>query len=152
MKKIFFLVVLFFSIKSNSQNIDTVNVSLTLRAQDWAWAVGKYGHGGDSLNRVRIRALRTAIIAANPPAWTTNVQINNVNGSVVMWIYNSFCSAGFGEVLGMGTNTAERTTIYTNIRAINNSALQYHIGVADASNTGHYIYYRNNGKTILMDN
>ena len=135
-----------------SQSLDTVNVSITLRAQDWAWAVGKYGTGNDSTSKARIRALRTAIMAANPPTWTTNVTINNVNGHVVMWIYNAFLYAPFGEVLPMGNNIAERTTIYTNIRAINNSALQYFIGASDAGAANRFILSRQDGKGILMDN
>jgi hypothetical protein len=69
-----------------------------------------------------------------------------------MYLYNSFVYAPFSEVLQMGNTTAERTTIYTNIRAISNSALQYHIGVTDGSFTGSYLNYRNTGKSILMDN
>jgi hypothetical protein len=152
MKKILTVIAIFISVNSYSQNLDTVNVSLTLRAQDWAWAVGKYGAGTDSISRARIRAVRTAILAANPAGWTTNVTINNVPGVVVMYLYNSFVYAPFSEVLQMGNTTAERTTIYTNIRAISNSALQYRIGVTDGSFTGSYLNYRNTGKSILMDN
>lgn len=152
MKKILFIIGLLFTINANSQNLDTVSVSLVLRSQDWAWAIGKYGSGTDSLSRSRIRAIRTAIIAANPQTWTTSVTINNVPGVVVMYVYNSFVNAAFSEVLQMGTTTAERTTIYTNIRAINNSALQYHIGVTDVSFVNSFINNRNAGKSIVMDN
>lgn len=152
MKKALVIVALLFSIKCSSQNLDTVNVSLTLRAQDWAWAVGKYGSGGDSLSRARIRHLRTAIIAANPPTWTTNVTINNVSGNVVIWIYNAFCNAGFAEVFAMGATTAERTTIYNNIKAVNNSTIQYHIGATDATGVGQFLQHRSIGKTIILDN
>lgn len=152
MKKLLSIICLVISLNCFSQNLDTVNVSVTLRAQDWAWAIGKYGAGTDSVGRARIRALRTAIITANPATWATNVTINNVNGNVVMFIYNLFIHAGFGEVLAMGTNSAERTTIYTNIRSINNSALQYWIGVSDASLVTSFTNFRNEGKTILIDN
>lgn len=153
MKKLITIILVIITANSiKAQNLDTVNVSVTLRAQDWAWAIGKYGAGNDSTGRARIRALRTAITTANPPTWATSVTINNVNGNVVMWIYNQFIHAGFGEVLAMGTNSAERTTIYTNIRAINNSALQYWIGVSDASLTNNFTNSRNEGKTILIDN
>lgn len=152
MKRIFLSIAILISVASFGQNLDTVNVSVTLRSQDWAWAVGKYGSGTDSLSRARIRAIRTAIIAANPQTWTTNVTINNVPGVVVMYLYNSFVNAPFSEVLQMGTTTAERTTIYTNIRAINNSALQYHIGVTDVSFVNSFINNRNAGKSIVMDN
>lgn len=152
MRKILIIIAVLFSVNSYSQNIDTVSVSLTLRAQDWAWAVGKFGQGTDSLSRARIRAVRTAMITANPQTWQTNVTINNVPGPVVMWIYNSFMHAGFGEMLAMGSTTAERTTIYNNIRAINNGVLQYHIGTVDASMSTQYSNTRQDGKTILLDN
>ena len=151
MKKILLSVAILFSINCYSQNLDTVSVSLTLRAQDWAWGVGKFGAGTDSISRARIRAIRTAMLAANPAAWTTNVTIT-VSGVVVMYLYNLFVYAPFSEVLAMGNTTAERTTIYTNIRAINNSALQYYIGSTDGSFPGSYLNYRNAGKSILLDN
>ncbi len=152
MKKIIVIVAVLFSLNASSQNIDTVSVSLTLRAQDWAWAIGKYGSGSDSTSRASIRQLRTAILAANPPAWTTNVTINNVPGRVVRTIYGLFVYASFGEVLQLGNTTAERTTIFTNIRAINNSVLQYFIGQIDGEISNQYLNNRNNGKAILMDN
>ena len=152
MKKIILSIAILVSVNSYSQNLDTVRVSLTLRAQDWAWGVGKYGAGTDSISRVRIRAVRTAMLAANPASWTTNVTINNVPGVVVMYLYNSFVYAPFSEVLQMGNTTAERTTIYTNIRAINNSALQYYIGSTDGSFPAQFINTRNVGKSIVLDN
>lgn len=152
MKKILFIFVLLACTSANSQNLDTVSVSVTLRAQDWAWAVGNNGAGTDSASRARIRAVRAAIIAANPATWATNVTINNVSGHVVMYIYNSFMFAPFGEVLAMGNNTAERTTIYTNIRAITNTAIQYFIGVSDGRGQTKYTNTRVDGKAILMDN
>lgn len=152
MRKLILIIAVLFSVNSYSQNLDTVSVSLTLRAQDWAWAVGKYGDGSDSTSRARIRALRNTIIAANPANWNTNVTVNNVNGRVVLFIYQIFLSASFGEVLNMGNNTAERTTIYTNIRAINNPVLQYYIGLADGNAQQEYLRIRQRSKEILLDN
>lgn len=134
------------------QNIDTVSVSLTLPAENWAWAIGKYGQGNDSLSRARIRALRTAMVAANPATWRTDVTINNVPGPIVLWIYQTFVFGSFGEMLAMGTNNAERLTIYNNIRAINNGVLQYHIVTVDATANSQYLNIRKNGKEILIDN
>jgi hypothetical protein len=153
MKKIITLITgLFLSAIIYAQNLDTVSVSLTLRAQDWAWLVGKHGAGNDSTERVAIRNLRAAVLVANPATWTTNVTINGVKGRIVIWMYNAFCSAGFQEVINMGSTTAERTTIYTTIRNINNSAIQYYIGVIDANFTNQFINNRQSGKSILMDN
>lgn len=152
MKRIFVVLMMMISMFAKSQTLDTVNVSLTMRAQDWAWAIGKYGTGTDSASMARVRAIRTAIIAANPASWTTNVTINDLSGKQVMFIYNTFISAPFGEVLAMGNNTAERTTIYTNIRAISNSALQYFIGKSDTRAGQRYTNSRGDGKAIILDN
>jgi hypothetical protein len=54
--------------------------------------------------------------------------------------------------MNMGSTTAERTTIYTTIRNINNSAIQYYIGVIDANFSNQFINNRQSGKSILMDN
>jgi hypothetical protein len=152
MKKIILALLIIISLNSFGQNLDTVSVSLTLRSQDWAWLIGKYGAGTDSTDRAAIRSIRTQIIAANPQTWNTNVTINNVKGRVIVWSYNAFCSAGFQEVFNMGSTTAERTTIWTNIRAINNSAVQYFIGVVDANFTNAFLENRKRGKEILLDN
>ncbi len=152
MKKLFFAIAIFCSATCYAQRLDTVSVSVTLRSQDWTWAIGKYGQGTDSVSIVRIRTIRAAILAANPQTWTTNVTLNNVPGPVVMMIYNYFIYAPFGEVLQMGNNTAERTTIYTNIRAINNSALQYFIGLSDGGLGSMFLNSRSKGKNILLDN
>lgn len=93
MKRILFIASIIFVVsgKCYAQNIDTVSVSVTLRAQDWAWAVGKFGAGNDSLSRTRIRA-------------------------------------------------------------INNPALQYYIGLVDGNATSRYTSARQDGKSILLDN
>ncbi len=31
--------------ETKAQTLDTVNVSTTLRLQDWVWAIGKFGSG-----------------------------------------------------------------------------------------------------------
>lgn len=153
MKKILLIIAIVFSLNSFSQSIDTVTISsVQLMAKNWVWAVGKYGEGTDSVSRVRIRQIRTAIKAINPATWETNVTINNVPGSVVIYIYQAFMYAASGEVLAMGNTQAERYNIYTVIRAINNPALQYHIGVTDASTTNNYNNSIKSGKTILLDN
>lgn len=152
MKRISLLISgLFLTIVSYCQNPDTANVSLTLRAQDWAWLIGKYGAGSDSLSRVRIRNLRAAMLAANPATWTTNVTLT-VNGRIVVWAYDTYSRAGFGEIINMGANNAERTVIYTNIRALNNAAIQYYIGLIDGNMSSEFLNTRQQGKQILLDN
>lgn len=151
MKKIIFLLAVLISLNSFSQRVDTVNVSLTLRAQDWAWAVGRFGPGSDSLTRAKIRVLRDAVRAANPASWTTNVTIT-VNGVVIMGIYREWMDCPSGVMLNMGSNQSERATIYTAIRAINNTAIQYFIGAVDATAGNVFTNERNTGKSILIDN
>lgn len=152
MKKILFIPFLFIYTASYSQNPDTVNVSLTLRAQDWAWGIAKIGAGSDSATRAKIRVIRDAIRAINPPTWTTSVTINSVNGVIILGIYRQWMACPSGVLLAMGNTTAERATIYTNIRAINNSALQYYIGFIDANAANIYTSERQTGKAILIDN
>ena len=135
-----------------AQNLDTVTVNLTLRSQDWAWLVGKLGAGGDSTERTQIRSLRAQMIAANPTTWTENVQVTGIKGRVIIWMYSTYCSAGFQEIINMGSNIAERTTIWTNIRALSNSAIQYYIGVIDGNFSSQFINTRQSGKSILLDN
>jgi hypothetical protein len=150
-KTITLLTAIFLSVLIYAQNLDTASASITLRAQDWAWLVGKHGAGNDSTERVAIRNIRAAVLLANPQTWTATVTIT-VKGRVVIWMYNAFCSAGFQEIMNMGSTTAERTTIYTTIRNINNSAIQYYIGVIDANFSNQFINNRQSGKSILMDN
>ena len=152
MKKILTLIVIAVSLNCFGQNIDTVSANLTLRAQDWAWLVGSVGTGQDSTEKARIRQLRTAMLAANPATWTTNVTINNVPGRILLLMYHTYLNAPFGEMIAMGSTNAERTTIYTNIKAINNSALQYYIGVMDVTKSNEFTNKRQNGKSILIDN
>jgi hypothetical protein len=152
MKKIILFSLLLTYINSFAQRADTVNASVTLRAQDWAWGISKIGVGSDSATRAKIRVIRDAVRAANPPSWTTNVTINNVNGVIILGLYKEWMSCPAGVMLNMGTNQAERATIYTTIRAINNPAIQYFIGAMDANALGIYNSERNTGKQILIDN
>lgn len=154
MKKIIFCVAFFFmAYGAMCQKIDTVTVaSLTMRAQDWAWLVGKYGEGADSVSKAKIRAIREQLRAASPPTWAANVAVTNIPGNIVLFMYNAYNNAPFGEVFNMGSTQAERTNIYTQIRAINNSALQYFIGVIDGQSTTQFIRTRELGKYILLDN
>jgi hypothetical protein len=152
MKRVLTLITaLFLSVLIYAQNLDTASASFTLRAQDLAGFAGKHGAGNDSTERAAIRNIRAAVLLANPQTWTATVTIT-VKGRVVIWMYNAFCSAGFQEIMNMGSTTAERTTIYTTIRNINNSAIQYYIGVIDANFSNQFINNRQSGKSILMDN
>jgi len=152
MKKIILLISVLFSVVSYAQNLDTVQVSLTLRAQDWAWLVGKYGHGSDSTDKSEIRNIRTQLQAQNPATWTTNATCTSVSGRLIIAFYNSYANCGFQEVINMGSTNNERMTIYNNIRAISNSAVQYYIGVIDGGLSNQFINTRKNGKEILLDN
>lgn len=151
MKKIL-IALLFTSATSYSQTLDTVSVSLTLRSQDWAWAIGEHGEGDDSASRSKIRSIRAQIIAANPATWTTNVTITNLPGAMVYKLYKLYCRAPFNTIIQMGSTNAERTTIYNNIRAINNSALQFFISAHDAGYNTEYLNKRAEGKQIILDN
>lgn len=153
MKKVLTIIVVFLiALASQAQNLDTVNVNLTLRAKDWAWFAGKYGAGQDSVTRAKVRALRDAVRTANPQTWDATVTVNNVPGHMVIFLYHSFATAPFGEVWEMGSNQAERIYIATQIKAVNNSVLQYYVGVVDAQVAANYTGNRQRGKEILLDN
>lgn len=135
------------------QNLDTVSANLTLRARDWGWSIGKYGHGTDSATQKKVRQIRDAVQLANPQApYNSNVTVNNLSGKVIYEIYKMYVNATFGEYMNMGSTDAERRTIFTNIRAINNSALQYFIGITDGRYGTIYTDAASNGKSILIDN
>lgn len=157
MKKILLLIIIAItsSLFAKSQNcsLDGVTASLTLEKRHWFWAVSKYGEGQDSISRARIRALRTAIIAANPATDATNVTLNNVPGEIIVFIYTAYlnnCSTG--EYLQMGSTDAERRTIYTNVRAIANSCVQANISSIDTQATLNYNSSIGKGKSIVFDN
>ena len=153
MKKILTLITgLFLSAIIYAQNLDTVQVSLTLRAQDWAWLVGKYGHGSDSTDKSEIRNIRTQLQAQAPATWTTNATCTSVSGRLIIAFYSSYANAGFQEIQNMGNTNGERATIWTNIRAISNSAVQYYIGIIDGGHSSQFINTRKRGKEILLDN
>jgi hypothetical protein len=140
-------------IYAQSCSLDGVAASLTLEKRHWFWAVAKYGDGHDSLSRARIRALRTAILAANPATDATNVTLNNVPGEIITFIYFSYlnnCSAG--EYLQMGSTDAERRTIYTNVRGIAQGCIQAYIAVIDANVIALYNGQISKGKSIVFDN
>jgi len=153
MKKILALITgLVLSAIIYAQNLDTVQVSLTLPAQGWAWLVGKYGHGNDSTDKSEIRNIRTQLLAQSPATWTTNATCTSVSGRLIIAFYSFYANCGFQEVQNMGSTNAERTAIYNNIRAISNSAVQYYIGVIDGGLSSQFINTRRNGKEILLDN
>lgn len=156
MKKLILLIIVITSsvfAKSQTCSLDGVTTSLTLEKRHWFWAVAKYGDGNDSISRARIRALRTAILAANPATDATNVTLNNVPGEIITFIYFSYinnCSTG--EYLQMGSTDAERRTIYTNIRGIAQSCIQAYIAVIDANIIAMYNGQISKGKSIVFDN
>jgi hypothetical protein len=134
------------------RTLDSVQVSLTLRAQDWAWCVGRFGDGVDSASRAEIRNVRSQLITLNPPTWTSNATITSVSGNLVIAFYSFYSYAGFGEAQAMGNTNAEKTTIYTNIRAIADTIVQKHIAIVDQNLANQYTNTRKVGKSILLDN
>lgn len=153
MKKLLLSLCFIISINCFSQSLDTVSdQTLILRSQDWAWLVGKFGQGVDSLDRAIIRSIRTQVLLANPATWNTNVTITGLKGRHIIWMYAEYSRSSFNEILNLGSNNAERTTIYTNIRALTNSAIQYNIGLIDTFWTEQYLNNRRGGKEILLDN
>lgn len=131
MKKILLSILILISIDSFAQNIDTAKASLTLRLREWEWVIGKKGAGDDSISAARVRVLRNAVIAAGTLNPDANITVNNVPGNIIMDIYRIYLNSSVGDMLNLGTNTAQRLNILTTIRAITNDAIQAAIVFAD---------------------
>lgn len=147
MKKVLFaLGLLLFSVIAQSQapRLDTVYVrSLQLQAQDWAWLAGKYSVPKDSTTAKAVRRLRTTIQTLNPSAWTTNVTVDSLPGSMVMEFYQRTKMAPAGEI------APRYVAIITAISA--KTVLSYWIGFVDAGFINEFNRYRNQGKVELLD-
>ncbi len=146
MKKIILAILIFASINSYSQNIDTVRVSVTLRATDWAFLVSYASDSKDSATLSNIRKIRTAVNEIQNPNWNTQVTVAQLSGRLVVSMYGVYISQPFGMFSSLGGN------IGTQIKAINNSVLQYHIGQIDGGFGSQYNGRRDIGKNILLDN
>ncbi len=152
MKKILLSICIIFSINSFSQcSLDGVSSSLTLQFRHWKWAASKIGIGQDSISVNRMRAFRTQVLAANPATDATNVTINNVPGEVIVEIYQLYLfSCSFAEYFNMGSTDAERRTIFTNIRALNNACIVSRVATIDNQALGFYNNALTRGNFIIF--
>lgn len=153
MKKIIAIFLSALTINAYAQRLDTARVTITLRAYDWGWGIGKYGAGEDSMMKSEVRKIRDSIRLANPQNRGTNVTIRNVSGRVAVALFSLYLSAPTGETgKFFGNTAAERATIYTNIKAISNSAVQYWVGYLEGvyANTPDESF--NRGKNYILDN
>ena len=151
MKKIILIllaVISFSTVKAqgNGSNLDTVRVSVTLRATDWAFLVSYAADSKDSATLSNVRKIRTAVNEIQNPNWNTNVTVTNFPGNLLVRMYGVFISSPLGMASSLGTN------IGTKIKAISNSALQYFIGQIDGGFDSQYTGRREIGKNILLDN
>jgi hypothetical protein len=146
MKRIFLFIVIAFSITVSAQvNIDTVLVrNLTMQAQDWAWFVGKNASTTDSTSISAIRRIRNKVQQSVPQAWSTNVTVDSLPGTVVISMYGQLNVAPAGEI------AARYGAIKTAISAKLN--LAYWIGFIDAQGPTEFDRKRGIGKNILIDN
>ena len=156
MKKIIALLILALPFVADAQipsfrNLDTVRFSLTMRAQDYGWLIGRYGDGSDSITRAEVRNIRTQLLALNPPNWTTSVTVTKISGNMVLTFYSIFASCPFQEVQAMGNTNGERVTIYNAIRAITDTTIQQRIVMIDQSHADQFVQTRKRGKQILLD-
>ncbi len=142
MKRILFLILVFSSLKSMSQNIDTVYVrNLTFKYEEWSWIVGGINPQGlDSLNKKRFKKLTKFLDDANPSGYATNITYDSLPGRFAMYAFTEYWS-----------NTTARenmgTGIDTKIRAY--QPLSTFIAAADAARLATFINRRNNGRDAI---
>lgn len=143
-KKLLFLSILF-TLGAQAQRIDTVLVrNLILQAQDWAWMVGRVNDpNSDSLTAYSFRRIRDKIRTVNPAAWTTNVTIDSIPGSIALAMYKMAKNAPAGEI---ATRYSAITTAISG-----KSNMSYWTGLYDTEMAAIYQRYRDRGKNILMD-
>lgn len=146
MKKVLFFILVFTSIKSFSQCSGTN--SFQIEARHWFWAVNKLGQGTDSTTISKIRALRTAMLAANPVDSTSLVTINNVPNNDIINIYGAYIYGDVGDYLLMGSTDAERRTIYTAAKAIVTPCVVTQVALIDSRKATGYWEGNKNGKAI----
>jgi hypothetical protein len=125
-------------------NLDTVYVrNLQMQAQDWLYLTGKYTTRADSLTLKGFRRIRARAQAVAPIGLTANVNIDSVNGVVIVEFYRIVKNAPAGEI-------AARYTQITN--AINaKTVLSSFLAVIDASADADFLRARKLGQYDLID-
>lgn len=139
MKKLLFITSIILSLNCFGQEpkLDTVpNQSVTLRIKDIAWFMDKKPVSNDSLqNALQRRLLKiiedTVRVYGRNLAQNKTHNITNLPASFVVTMYAIFSYTPFGEVLQMGTTTAERTFIRTQLMGIQNNTIQYYYVAVD---------------------
>ena len=146
MKKYIIIIGLFLSLKSYSQNIDTVFVRhTTMTSGDWAYLTGSsLSREIDSVMIVALRRVKNAITIANPPNFNTNVTIDSIPGLAMMQWYKDLLFSPFGETRNRGGN------IFTVITG--KSQLATFINEIDTRVGDLFIKQRTKGKNYLLDN
>lgn len=146
MKKILFLLILFISVKTYSQDLSGITVNLTLKGGDWAYIAGrKVGNLTDSSTVVYLNRLRDTTLLANPATFNTNVRFNSLPAQLVYNIYVEIKQLPATLYDQVGTN------ISTQIKAIVNTPLQNAITNFDNQAAQIYTDTRRRGKNFLSD-
>lgn len=146
MKKIFIGILLIVSVRSISQDLSGITVSLTIRAGDWAFIAGSVvGSPGDSVSIVHLNRLRDTMLLANPANFNTNVRFNTIPAQTVYNIYVMVKSLSSNIYDQVGTN------ISTQIKAIVSTPLQTAITNFDNVGLSTYQDTRKRGKNFLSD-
>lgn len=136
---------IFISSIASAQNIDTVFVRNTIMPTgDWAYLVGSsLSRESDSVMIVALRRIKTAITAANPANFNTNVTIDSIPGRAMIEWYRQLLFSPFGETRNRGGN------IFNVITA--KAVLATFISEIDVRVGDLFIKERTRGKNYLLD-
>ena len=146
MKKAIVILFVLFSFASFAQpgRLDTVSVSLTMKASEWAYYASYLNGSTDSADIAFLRTLRNQVQATQNVTWNTNITVTT-GGRYVVAIYDIGRRMPAAEALQLGT------AALNTISAINNAVIQYWVGQIDAQHTGEFIRKRTLGKNLLID-
>jgi hypothetical protein len=138
MKKILLLIILSISLKSFSQNIDTVYVrNLSLRAEDWYWLKASWTPR-DSTEKKVWKKMRVKLILDAPASNITMVTIDSIPGRLALFFYSTFLNASKGETSNMTNNISQNIKAYTPMLTFTT--------IVDLAFTNRFTNNRQNGK------
>jgi hypothetical protein len=145
MKTYILTIALFIGSIASAQNLDTVYVRNTIMPSgDWAYLAGSsLSREMDSIMIVALRRMKTAITAANPANFNTNVTIDSIPGRAMVIWYKELLFSPFAETRNRGGNIM---TVITGKAVLATFIAEIDVRVGDL-----FIKERTRGKNYLLD-
>lgn len=123
----------------------TYQTNVTFNAYSWAVMGGIY-QGSDSIGFRFERKLKAAVLAASPIVnYNTNITVDTVPNSVIIWIYHKY------KYSPADWQTAMGTSIPTVIGAMTNPQIVAERNTINANVTAEILALRNTGKNKYID-